>query len=78
MEKLKKKLSNKTDRPVFEISAGNKTKSIRCLFDTGADIPVFTLGKEMLLLYFPNAVLQEQFYAEISGFGKGEEQASIY
>ncbi len=78
MEKLKKKLSNKTDRPVFEISAGNKKKRIRCLFDTGADIPVFTLGKEMLLLYFPNAVLQEQFYAEISGFGKGEEQASIY
>lgn len=78
MEKLKKKLSNKADRPVFNVSAQNGMKEVRCLFDTGADIPVFTLGKEMLLLYFPNAILQENFYAEISGFGKGGEQALIY
>lgn len=78
MERLKKKLSNKTDRPVFEIYAKNGTKKIRCLFDTGADIPVFTMGRKMLMLYFPDAVLQDNFYAEISGFGKGEEQALIY
>lgn len=78
MEKLKKKLSNKSDRPVFNVNAQCGMQKIRCLFDTGADIPVFVLGKEMLMLYFPNAALQENFYAEISGFGKGEEQALIY
>lgn len=78
MEKLRKKLSNKTDRPVFEIMAQNGTKKVRCLFDTGADIPVFTLGNEMLMLYFPDAVLYDNFYAEISGFGKGGEMATIY
>lgn len=30
------------------------------------------------MLYFPDAILIDNFYAEISGFGKGEEQASIY
>ncbi|MBD5451666.1 MAG: hypothetical protein HDR25_03390 [Lachnospiraceae bacterium] len=78
MEKLRKKLSNKVDRPVFEINVQDGNKKIRCLFDTGADIPVFTLGREMLMMYFPNAVLCEEFYAEISGFGKSEEQALIY
>lgn len=78
MEKLRKKLSNKMDRPIFEINAPNGDKRIRCLFDTGADIPVFTLGQEMLVMYFPDAVLCENFYAEISGFGKSEEQALIY
>lgn len=51
---------------------------MRCLFDTGADIPVFTLGEEMLMMYFPDAILCEAFYAGISGFGKSEEQALIY
>lgn len=78
MEKLKKRLSNKLDRPVFEVNAQDGNWRIRCLFDTGADIPVFTFGKEVLRLYFPNAILQEDFYAEISGFGKNEEQALIY
>ncbi|MDE7205941.1 MAG: hypothetical protein K2N90_02050 [Lachnospiraceae bacterium] len=78
MEKLRKKLSDKADRPVFEINAQNGDKRIRCLFDTGADIPVFTLGREMLLMYFPDAVLCEDYYAAISGFGKSEEQAFIY
>jgi len=77
MEKLRKRLSNKADRPVFDINIQNG-KKIRCLFNTGADIPVFTLGREMLKMYFPNAVLCEEFYAEISGFGKSEEQALIY
>ena len=78
MEKLRKKLSNKADRPVFDITVQNGDKKVRCLFDTGADIPVFTLGSEMLMMYFPDAVLCEDFYADISGFGKSEEQALIY
>lgn len=78
MEKLKKKLSNKVDRPILDINVQNGDKKIRCLFDTGADIPVFTLGHEILMMYFPDAVLCEDFYAEISGFGKSEEQALIY
>lgn len=78
MEKLKKKLSNKLDRPVFEIDVQGDRQRIPCLFDTGADIPVFTYGQEMLLLYYPNAILQENFYAEIGGFGKIAEPAFIY
>lgn len=78
MEKLRKKLSNKADRPVFDINVKDGKKKIRCLFDTGADIPIFTLGREILMMYFPDAVLCEEFYAEISGFGKSEERAFIY
>ncbi len=78
MEKLRKKLSNKTERPVFDVNIQEGRRKIRCLLDTGADMPVFTLGKEMIMMYFPHAVLCKDFYAEISGFGKSEEQALLY
>lgn len=32
----------------------------------------------MLLLYYPDAVLQEDYYVEISGFGKNGELALVY
>ncbi len=51
---------------------------MRCLFDTGADTPVFTLGDRALCKYFPKAQLQSDFTYILSGFGKGMETASVY
>lgn len=74
---LKKKLLNSFDKPSFELVLENKLK-IRCLFDTGADTPVFTLGNDVLCKYFPNAQLQTGLTYILSGFGKGTEEASVY
>ncbi len=74
---LKKKLLNLYDKPSFELATRNELK-LRCLFDTGADTPVFTLGDIILCKYFPDAQLQPDCTYMISGFGQGIETASVY
>ena len=58
-------LSNNT-RPVFDIKVG-KAKVI-CLYDTGADISVWTGSYDMFNCLFPNAELKNDRY-KITGFG---------
>ena len=67
---LKKKLLSLSDKPSFDLLIKNELK-IRCLFDTGADTPVFTLGDDALCKYFPAAQLQNNLTYILSGFGKG-------
>lgn len=74
---LRKKLLNAFDKPSFVISLGDKVK-IRCLLDTGADTPVFTLGNDVLCKYFSNAELQADLTYILSGFGKETEAAAVY
>ena len=74
---LKKKLLSSWDKPAFDLLIRDKLK-IRCLFDTGADTPVFTLGDDALCKYFPDAQLQKELTYILSGFGKGSEEASVY
>ncbi len=74
---LKKRLLNLFDKPSFDLVIRNELR-LRCLFDTGADTPVFTLGDNALCKYFPEAQLQPEFAYILSGFGKGMETASVY
>lgn len=74
---LKKRLLSSFDRPLFDLLIRDNLK-IRCLFDTGADTPVFTLGDDVLCKYFPEAQLQTDLTYILSGFGKGSEKASVY
>lgn len=74
---LKKKLLNLSDKPSFELEARDALK-LRCLFDTGADTPVFTLGDDAFCKYFPNALPQPELSYILSGFGKGMETATVY
>ncbi len=74
---LKKKLLNVSDKPSFDMLIRNQLK-MRCLFDTGADTPVFTLGDDALCKYFPDAQFEKELTYILSGFGKGSEEASVY
>ena len=74
---LKKKLLNLSDKPSFDLVIRSELR-LRCLFDTGADTPIFTLGDSALCKYFPDAQLQPDFTYILSGFGKGMETASVY
>lgn len=51
---------------------------LTCLFDTGANIPVYTSGMYELLDVFPSAVKIDDAVACLSGFGKGFNTADLY
>lgn len=55
---LKKKLLSSLDKPSFDLLIKSERR-MRCLFDTGADTPVFTLGDDALCKYFPDAQFQK-------------------
>lgn len=74
---LKKKLLSSWDKPAFDLFIRSGLR-MRCLFDTGADMPVFTLGNDALCKYFPDAQLQKELTYILSGFGKGSEEASCF
>lgn len=67
-------LSNNT-RPIFDIKV-NKAKVI-CLYDTGADISVWTGSHDMFECLFPNAELKNDKY-KITGFGGAGELYHLY
>ena len=77
MQKLEKTLSNRTDKPVFNIISENK-KYISCLFDTGSDVTIYTLGEEELIKKFPSAHIVSGVHADIYGLGTGCSSANIY
>ena len=60
------------DRPVVSLKDG-----ISCLIDTGANIPVWTRGAEMLLNAFHAEKLKDRQFL-LSGFGKKEEIVDAY
>lgn len=77
MESLSKIISNVDKKPTFSIST-ESGDSVTCLFDTGADVPVFTKGEKVLLSLYPSAELVEGYSFEISGFGKDVEFVPLY
>lgn len=78
MAKLKKKLLNRYDKPVILINTPGSNREIYCLFDTGADTPVFTMGEHNLRLFFPGAELVQGKVYELNGFGTGTEVLPMY
>lgn len=74
---LKKNLDNKSDRPIIYTDAANDMV-IRCLIDTGANTPVWTLGEQLFLKAFPDAKLVDDILFELGGFGKESEVVPVY
>ena len=68
------RLSNYYDRPCVRIRVGDEELDV--LFDIGAKFPVWTLGKERLLEFFPSARQVHKGYT-FSGFG-GSVTADVY
>jgi hypothetical protein len=75
MENLLKVKTSDNRRPIFTLKTN---KRLVCLLDTGADLCVFTRGKERLLQNFPEATLVKDVKAAISGFGKGVDIVDVY
>lgn len=68
-------LTNVLTRQLFEYDTGNAL--ITMLYDSGAQIPVWCAGKEVLLEAYPDAK-KTSLKCIISGFGKEKETAEIY
>lgn len=78
MARLRKKLLNRYDKPVILINTPGSNREMYCLFDTGADTPVFTMGEQNLKLFFPGAELVQGKVYELNGFGTGTETLPMY
>ena len=68
-------IMQKAARPFFDMDTGDST--IRCLVDTGAEIPVWCFDKDLLKSVFPDCE-STTFATYISGFGRGRTYADIY
>lgn len=62
-------------RPIFWCYINDNLQ--KCLFDTGANISVFTGGRNEFLCLFEEAILKFEKY-QLSGFGGDGEICSIY
>ncbi len=61
--------------PIIKIV--HKATHIACLFDTGANIPVWCSGEEELKYYYKDCYKQNAVFM-LAGFGKGQELAKAY
>ncbi len=68
-------IMQKAARPFFDMDTGDSI--IRCLVDTGAEIPVWCFDADLLKSVFPDCE-PTAFATFISGFGKGRTYADIY
>lgn len=50
---------------------------IDCLIDTGACVPVWCAGEQLLKTYYPMSIEQDAIFI-LRGFGKGYETAKVY
>lgn len=68
-------LTNTLSRQVFRYDTGEE--QIKVMYDSGAQIPVWCTGKDLLLDAFPTAT-ETELSCEISGFGKENETGRVY
>lgn len=55
----------------------NSHNNFNCLIDTGARVPVWCAGKDLLITYYPNCIKQNAKFI-LTGFGTGYEVADVY
>ena len=73
---LSMQLSNKSTKPVFTtITPANK--QIKCLFDTGVDMPVWCGSEGLLKIVFPKVELMNKKFL-LGGFGRKAEIVDVY
>ena len=69
-------LSNKRIKPIFTtITPANK--QIKCLLDTGADMPVWCGSEGLLKIVFPKVELIDKKFL-LGGFGRKAEMVDVY
>ena len=73
---LSMQLSNRSAKPVFTTMT-SADKQIKCMLDTGADMPVWCGSEGLLKIVFPKARLTDKKFL-LSGFGRKPEIADIY
>ena len=73
---LSLQLSNKSAKPVFTVIT-SADRQIKCMLDTGADMPVWCGSEGLLKIVFPKAELIDKKFL-LSGFGRKPEMAGVY
>lgn len=73
---LSLQLSNKSTKPVFTTMTP-ADKQIKCLLDTGADMPVWCGSEGLLKIVFPKVQQIDKKFL-LSGFGRKPEVVNIY
>lgn len=68
-------LSKRFVRPFFSYDTG--TEEITMLFDSGANVPVWCSGKDLLYSAY-DEVQETTYFQEIRGFGKQPEAGQIF
>lgn len=69
-------LSNKSAKPIFNMIMSTN-KQIKCMLDTGADMPVWCGSEGLLKIVFPEVQLVDKKYL-LSGFGRRPEVVDVY
>ena len=75
MQTLSFPLTNRYSRLIFQYGIG--THSYTFMYDSGASVPVWCTGEDLLLRAFPDAQ-KTPYTCHVTGFGKGEETGSVY
>ncbi len=73
---LSLQLSNRSAKPIFT-TITLADKQIKCMLDTGADMPVWCGSEGLLKIVFPKVELVDKKFL-LSGFGRKPEVADIY
>ena len=68
-------LTNQRSRQIFRYDNG--IEKIRMMYDSGARVPVWCTGHELLCKAYPEAV-KTDLSSDVSGFGSGSEQGDVY
>ena len=68
-------LTNRRARQLFKYDIGDD--KLTFMYDSGARIPVWCSGEEMLMKVYPDAKRQEM-NCQVSGFGKEPEIGAVY
>ena len=75
VQTLSFQLTNVSTKQIFEYNTGNS--EITMMYDSGAQIPVWCAGKEVLLAAYPD-VRKKALCCTISGFGKEKDNGDIF
>lgn len=73
---LSLQLSNRSAKPIFTTMT-SADRQIKCMLDTGADMPVWCGSEGLLKIVFPKVELVDKKFL-LSGFGRKPEVADIY
>lgn len=73
---LSLQLSNKSAKPVFTTKTPTD-RQIKCMLDTGADMPVWCGSEGLLKIVFPKVQLIDKKFL-LSGFGRKPEMVGVY